>query len=302
MITAKHELTTLLTGGAFFESPRWHEGSWYVSDVLGNDVRRVGTDGREEVVLTLGGQPSGLGWLPDGALLVVSMHEHAIYRQSTDGDLSRYADVSEYSHGLLNDMVVDAAGGVYVGSTGVDMAEGGAWRAVSLIRVDPDGSVRPVADDMYGPNGMAITPDRRTLIVGESFAQRYTAFTIESDGTLTERRIWGQLAPAVAPGPVSELAAQLEIAPDGCALDADDNIWMADMTGGPVRRLAPNGATTDEVPPPGDLIIFACMLGGEDGRTLLMCAAPQSVRSHGAVGRYSCLVTTRVDTPRSGLP
>jgi sugar lactone lactonase YvrE len=297
---AKRQLSVLLEGGAFFEGPRWRDGRWYVSDVGRKSVYCVDADGQHQPVLHVEGQPSGLGWLADGSLLVVSMQEHRIYRQAPSGQVSLHADVTPFCHGLLNDMVVDADGGAYAGSIGLEMTEGAEWAPTFLIRVDPDGCVRAAAEGLYCPNGMVITPDGRTLIVAETFAHRFTAFTIEPDGSLSDPRVWSQLAPALVPGPVSTLAAQLRVAPDGCALDAEGHIWMADSAGGPARRLAPGGATADEVPPPEGLIIFACMLGGDDGRTLLLCAAPEG--AFGASGDGACLLTTQVETPRAGLP
>ena len=189
------ELTTLLEGGSFFEAPRWHEGRWWLSDFYRHRVITVTTDGREDHVMEVEGQPSGMGWLPDGSLLVVSMKHHRVLRRLATGDVSLHADVSEHCTGHLNDMVVSASGVAYAGNFGFDLMGMGDPRPAALIRIDPDGSSSVAAEDLLFPNGSVITPDGRTLIVGETAGARYTAFTIENDGSLSDRRIWAQVAP-----------------------------------------------------------------------------------------------------------
>jgi len=296
------ELSTLLVGGAFFEGPRWHEGRWWVSDFYRHRVITVDTDGREEEVMTVEGQPSGLGWLPDGSLLVVSMRDHRILRRTEDGDVSEHADVGEYCTGHLNDMVVDASGRAYTGHFGFDLMGMGDPRPASLIRVDPDGSASVVAEDMLFPNGSVITPDGRTLIVGETAGSRYTAFTIEDDGSLSDRRVWAQVAPPPPITTFAETLGQLRFGPDGCCLDAEGHIWSADEVGARCVRLAPGGEIVEEIAMPEGQDVFACMLGGDDGRTLLMCAAPDFDAQARAASHDAVLLTTTVDVPYAGLP
>jgi sugar lactone lactonase YvrE len=296
------ELTTLLEGGAFFEGPRWHEGRWWVSDFYRHRVITVSSDGREEEVMEVEGQPSGMGWLPDGSLLVVSMLDHRILRRSADGSLSMHADVSEFCTGHLNDMVVSSSGRAYAGNFGFDLLGGGDPKTATLIRVDPDGSASIAAEDLAFPNGSVITPDGRTLIVGETAAARYTAFTIEDDGSLTDRRVWAQVAPSPPFTTLQETLGQLQFGPDGCGLDAEEHIWSADEVGARCVRLAPGGEIVAEVPMPEGLNVFACMLGGDDGRTLLMCAAPDFSAEARAANHEGVLLTTTVDVPRAGLP
>jgi sugar lactone lactonase YvrE len=299
---AERSLHTLLGDGAFFESPRWHEGRWWVSDFYRHLVLTVDSDGTPGEVLTVDAQPSGLGWMPDGSLLVVSMRDHRILRWSRDGGVSVHADVSEYCGGHLNDMVVDGTGRAYVGNFGFDLMGGADPAPAALIRVDPDGTSHVAADDLLFPNGSVITPDGRTLIVGETAGARYSAFTIQDDGSLTDRRIWAQVAPTPEFTTLAETLAQLQFGPDGCGLDAEGHIWAADEVGARCVRLAAGGDIVDEVPAPEGLNFFACMLGGDDGRTLLICAAPDFAEANRTAAREAVLLTTTVDVPGAGLP
>jgi len=296
------ELRTLLGGGAFFEGPRWHDGRWWVSDFYRHVVLAVDAEGGAEEILTVEGQPSGLGWMPDGSLLVVSMRDHRILRWTAQDGASEHADVSAHCGGHLNDMVVDARGRAYAGNFGFDLMAGADPRTANLIRVDPDGSATVVADELLFPNGSVITPDGRTLIVGETAGARYTAFTIEDDGSLGDRRVWAQLAPTPEITTLEETLGQLKVGPDGCALDAEGHIWAADEVGARCIRIAPGGAIVAEIPAPDGLDIFACMLGGDDGRTLLMCAAPDFTEHTRTGATDAVLLTTTVDVPHAGLP
>jgi len=295
------ELSTLLTGGSFFEGPRWHDGTWWVSDFYRHQVSRVGPDGAETVVTTVPGQPSGLGWLPDGSLVIVSMTDHRVLRFA-DGKLSTLADLTPYCAGHLNDLVVDAAGRVFVGDFGFDLMAGGDAAPASLERVDPDGTVTVVAEGLQFPNGMVITPDGGTLVVGETLGNRYTAFDLDADGALTNRRVWAELGPEVTGRTTEEVLGQLRIAPDGCTLDAEGYLWAADAVGNRVVRIAPGGEVVDEIAAPEGLGAFACALGGDDGRTLLMCCAPDFFEHNRAPVREAVLVTARVDVPHAGRP
>jgi sugar lactone lactonase YvrE len=296
------ELTTLLEGGAFFEGPRWHDGRWWVSDFYRHLVLALDSDGGTEEVLTVEAQPSGLGWMPDGSLLVVSMKDHRVLRRSPDGEVSVHAQVGEYCGGHLNDMVVDGKGRAYVGNFGFDLMAFADPEPANLIRVDPDGSASVAAADMLFPNGSVITPDGRTLIVGETAGARYTAFTIEKDGSLADRRVWAQVEEAPELGPLAETLPKLKFGPDGCALDAEGYIWAADEVGARCARVAEGGEIVDEIKAPEGLGLFACMLGGEDGRTLLMCCAPDFAEEARSRAREAVLLTTTVDVPHAGLP
>lgn len=296
-----HETATLIDGGHFFEGPRWHEGRWWVSDFYSHTVSTVTTDGVQATVCEVAGRPSGLGWLPDGSLLVVSMTDHRLLRLTDDG-LEEYADLDQHCGGKLNDVVVDGQGRAYVGNFGFDLMSGGDPTPTNLIRVDPDRSVHVAATDLHFPNGSVITPDGSTLIVGETLGARYTSFRIDPDGGLTDRRIWAEFVPLPAPGPLNDYLAALRVAPDGCTLDAEGHIWFADALGGRVARAAEGGEIVDEIAAPEGLNIYACMLGGDDGRTLLMCAAPDFFEAPRQAAREAVLLTTTVDVPHAGLP
>jgi sugar lactone lactonase YvrE len=293
-------LRTLVEGGAYFEAPRWHEGRWWVSDFYRAGVFAVTPEGDCELVLEVAGQPSGLGWMPDGSMLVVSMTTHELLRRAPDGSVSVHADLTEHCGGHLNDLVVDELGRAYTGNFGFDLMHFADPAAASLVRVDPDGSVHVEAGDLWFPNAMVIDGD--TLIVGETFAGRMTAFSIAAGGALGDRRVWGQIAPTVDPAPVPEMLPHMGFAPDGCCMDAEGHLWVADGLGGPTCRIAPGGEKVDEVVLPDGLAAFACMLGGEDGRTLLLCAAPDFIEANRKDTREAVLLTTTVDIPHRGRP
>ena len=298
---ATRELTTLLTGGSYFEGPRWHDGTWWVSDFYAREVSRVTAAGERSVVLTVEQQPSGLGWLPDGSMVVVSMKDHRLLRFA-DGERSTLADLTPFCGGHLNDLVVDAAGHVFVGDFGFDLMGGGDPAPASLKRVDPDGTVTVAAEGLQFPNGSVITPDGGTLVVGETFGNRLTAFDLAADGSLSGRRVWASLGDeGTGEGP-EERRGRRRIAPDGCTLDADGHLWVADAIGGRVVRVAPGGAVVDQVAAPEGQGVFACALGSEDGRTLLMCCAPDFSEHRRAPVREAVLVTVPVDVPHAGRP
>jgi sugar lactone lactonase YvrE len=263
-------------------------------------VTAVDPDGQAEVIMTVPEAPSGLGWLPDGALLVVSMGDRRILRRDVKGEVDVHCDLSGLVNHAINDMVVDEHGRAYVGNFGFDLMNGGFPATTVLVRVDPDGSAQVVADELMFPNGSVITPDGRTLIVGETGAGRYTAFSIAGDGSLSDRRVWAQVGEPAEIAPLGEMLEKLEFEPDGCALDAEGCIWAADAKNGRCVRLAEGGEILDEIA--AGTGVFACMLGGEDGRTLLMCCAP-SFLAHERIGQTDAqLVTTEVDVPHAGLP
>lgn len=299
---AEGRLDTLLDGGNYFEGPRWHDGRWWVSDFYRYTVLAVTPDREAEEVMRVDAQPSGMGWMPDGSLLVVSMRDHRLLRRSPDGELSVHADVSEHCGGHLNDVVVDAVGRAYVGNFGFDIMAGADPRETVLVRVDPDGAATVAADGLRFPNGAMITPDGGTLLVNETIAGRIAAFTIGGDGGLSDHRIWAQVAPTPPLTTLEEGLSQLRFAPDGGTLDAEGRVWAADALGGRCCRVAEGGEILDEIRAPEGLSIFACALGGEDGRTLLMCAAPDFAEEARKAARDAVLLTATVSVPHAGLP
>jgi len=276
---------TVATGLAFPEAPRWRGGRLYVSEIFGERVVAIDERGLVDVVVELPDRrPSGLGWRPDGSMLVVSMQERTVLRTVGDGGLEQFADLSALVDGDTNDMLVDARGNAYVGSFGYDYAAGEERRAAVLVLVDAQGNARVVADDVWFPNGMAITPDGRTLLLAETPAERITAFTVtlggDDAGSLTERRVFAALDGA---------------RPDGIALDAEGAVWVASPGTGELLRVAEGGAVLAGGPAPHGMA-QACALGGPDGRTLFACCSPSHDPAEAAEGR-SLIAATRVDVP-----
>lgn len=299
MSVVDRKVEVLAEGLAFLEGPRWHDGHLYVSDFF---LRRVFAlyDDRLSEVCEVPAQPSGLGWDADGNLVVVSMSDRRLLRL-VDGRLVEWVDLAALAPGPLNDMVIDPHGRAYVGNLGSDMGAGEPLRPTRLIRVDPHGTATRVGEELVFPNGMAITPDGRTLIVAESFACRMTAFDVEPDGELSNRRDWARFGPE--PGAVSVGSAMACGAPvpDGIALDAEGAVWVADAGGSGVHRVREGGDIVDFVST-GELATFAVALGGEDRRTLYICAGPPHGRIDPATEHRACLLCCRVDVPGAGVP
>lgn len=278
------DLEVLLEGLTFPEGPRWHTGRLWFSDFYAHEVVAVDLDGNRESIVEVPQQPSGLGWTPDGRLLVVSMLDRKLMRLDPDG-LTEVADLSHLVTGPCNDMVVDAEGRAYVGNFGFDHRAGEEPVSTCVVRVDPDGSTRVAADDLFFPNGTVITPDGGTLIVGESRGGRLTAFDRASDGTLSNRRLFADLSPGV---------------PDGICLDAEGAVWSADPRNNEVIRVVEGGEVVARVSS-GDRGAYACMLGGEDRRTLFVCTSTTSGPETAEI-RSGRIETARVEFPGAGLP
>jgi len=274
----------LIEGLAFPESPRWHDQKLWFSDMYDHRVMTVDLDGGTETIVTVPQQPSGLGWLPDGRLLVVSMADRRLLRLDPEG-LITVADLSELAPFHCNDMVVDRSGRAYVGNFGFDFLSKQALKATVLVLVTPDGEKRVVARDLLFPNGSVITPDERTLIVGETWGSRLTAFTIAEDGSLSDRHLWAQLKGA---------------GPDGICLDAEGAIWMASPRSAEVLRVREGGEITHRIPVATQAL--ACMLGGPERRTLFILSAPVTTPEEGRAQRRGRIETTEVATPGAGLP
>lgn len=262
--------TVMSAGHAFLEGPRWHDGALYASDFFQHRVLRwtPGHDDAPEKICDAPAQSSGLGWTPDGTMLVVSMVDRRLMR--LDGtELVEVADLSEHATWHCNDMVVDGDGRAYVGNFGWDEATDPVIKATVLQRVDPDGSVHVVADDLVCPNGMAITPDGRTLLVNESFAARVTAFDRAADGSLSNRRVWASFSDTPFTTVPEALAAQV-LLPDGMALDAEGALWLADCRGAGATRVAEGGAVLDRVST-APHATFATAIGGPADAPRLFC-------------------------------
>jgi sugar lactone lactonase YvrE len=281
------------TGFHFLEGPRWHENRIWFSDFYGHQVQSAREDGsglRTEAAVPQ--QPSGLGWLPDGRLLIVSMRDRKVLRREPDGTLVTHADLSGQVTHFLNDMVVDTRGRAYVGNFGFDLMNGAPARTASLYRADPDGTVTEVAGDLHFPNGAVITPGG-TLIVGETFGNRVSAFDVTADGELVNRRIWAEFGPV--PPAAGGALKQAPVGPDGCCLDAEGALWIADATGHRLLRVTEGGTITAEIDPGTG--VYACALGGADGRTLFACTAPDFEEKGRSAAREAALIAYRVGVP-----
>ena len=274
----------LLTGLRFPEGPRWRDDRLWFSDMHSGWVMTVDLAGRGERVVRVAGQPSGLGWRSDGSLLVVSMTDRRLLRFA-GGELSELADLSTLADFHCNDMVVDARGRAYVGNFGFDLHARQSPRATRLVLVDEGGEARSVAEDLLFPNGTVLTPDGRTLVVGESFAGRLTAFDVAPDGSLTGRRLWAQLQGAI---------------PDGICLDAEGAIWVASPVSAEVLRVREGGEVVERIGVEHQA--FACMLGGPDRRTLFVCTARDSDPEATAAQRAGRIEIASVEVPGAGLP
>ena len=271
-------LTPLADGFCFGEGPRWFEGLVWFSDMLGAAVHTV-TLGGEMTTLPLDGHaPSGLGFRPDGSLLIVSTERKQVL--SYDGEsVSVVADVSSLVPAALGDMVVDRHGCAYVGS---QARNGGV-----IVRIDPDDERRTaiVADDLDFPNGMVLSPDGETLIVAESTARRLTAFRVATDGTLSGRRVF---------------ADGLDGPPDGICLDAEGGVWVAMTLAKQFERIVDGGRVTDRVDA-GDRTAIACTLGGPEGRTLFLVTTTDAYPERLRGTTLSRVDATTVDVPAAGF-
>jgi sugar lactone lactonase YvrE len=277
------EPRVLLDGLRFPEGPRWHRDRLWFSEMHAGVVLAVDLAGRVETIVAVPNEPSGLGWDPEGRLLVVSMQDRRLLRLEATG-LVEVADLTPFATFHCNDMVVDGRGRAYVGNFGFDLHGKAQPVPANLILVHPDGRAEIAAPDLRFPNGTVITPDGRTLIVGESFGARLTAFDVGDDGRLSNRRVWAQLEKAV---------------PDGICLDAEGAVWVASPVSNEVQRVREGGTVAERIAL--DRSAIACMLGGPDRRTLFVCTA----KAHDPAetgARQGRIETIEVDVPGAGWP
>ena len=281
------KLETLVDGIVFGEAPRWHAGRLFFSDIKAHRVEAVDQGGKRETVALLRGEPSGLGWLPDGRMLVVSMEDHRLLRLDPEG-LREVADLSPHCGGKANDMVVDAQGRAYIGNIGFDLeAQPIAPRPTKLVRVDPDGSVHVAARELWCPNGLAITADGRTLVAAESAAGRLAAFDVAADGALSGQRVFAALPERAAP--------------DGICVDAEDAVWVASPTTREFLRVREGGEVVERIPT-GERIAIACALGGPARRTLFLITSATMSLAEAGRGHFGRIETCAVAVPGAGWP
>ena len=288
------DVRTVIDGLSFTECPRWHDGRLWFVDFYTHRVLSVTEAGGEpRTEAEVPQQPSGLGWLPDGRLLVVSQRDQRILRRETDGTLETHADLSDVVSSQLNDMIVDATGRAWVGNFGFDLMGGDPLTTTAIHRVDPDGSVHLAASDLWFPNGSVVTGGGKTLLVDETLGNRVSAFDIADDGGLGRRRTWASFGPVPTETAQDKALAELSVAPDGCAIDSEGCLWIADALGGRALLVREGGEIVDEVSPGTG--VFACGLGGADGRTLFLCAAPDFLEHNRRVAREGTVLATTVD-------
>jgi sugar lactone lactonase YvrE len=276
-----HTSTPFASGHQFLEALRWHDGRLWSSDFFGKGVLRFDSDGTPEVVAHIDGAPSGLGFLDDGSVLVVSQADATVGRIAADGTVSTYADFSAFAGGGGNDMLVTSNGHAYVGNFGfVPGVEDP--KPTTLVHIDPQGQVEPTGGDVVFPNGMAVTADG-VLLVAETYIHRITAFDISEDGSLSNQRAWAQLDDPMHP--------------DGIALDTDGGVWFGNAMAAPedsgFYRCVEGGEITDVVPVP-DAWAIACAFGGERLDTLYMSCNKTTVEQFVAGTSSATIVAANV--------
>jgi sugar lactone lactonase YvrE len=274
--------TTLMTGIGLGESARWHEGRLWFADWIAEELIALDPDGDSEVVANVHSLPFSIDWLPDGGPLLVTSGTELL-RMEPDGSLVTHADLGGLSEYGWNELVVDGRGNAYVNNICFDFMAGGEPGTGIIGLVSPDGSVRQVADEIAFPNGMVVTPDNSTLIIAESFAGRLSAFDIDEDGGLSNRRVWAELGQGG----------------DGICMDAEGAVWTPAFKS--CLRVREGGEVLERVEL--DRFGFSCALGGEDGTTLFIMAAdwngPENV---GKGPRTGVVVATEAPAPAVGWP
>ena len=283
----------LMDGLTFGEGPRWHDEKFYFSDFYSHKVFSLDMNGNFEVIVEVPGQPSGLGWMPDGTMLIVSMKDKKLLRFNNNA-LSEVADLSNLAGFHCNDMVVDNHGNAYIGNFGFNTYSGEEIRPANLILVRPGEDPCVAADDLLFPNGTVITPDGKTLIIGETYAARLTAFDINQDATLSNRRVWADFTLDADEGNVP--------LPDGMCLDVEGAIWVASPSTAEVIRVKEGGEILDRIPV--ETNAYACMLGGDDLKTLFICTSNASgVDPESALREKSGKIETiKVEVQGAGKP
>jgi sugar lactone lactonase YvrE len=281
MRAAIGEPKILMEGIGLGESPRWHEGRLWFSDWVAHEVIGLDPSGGHEVMAEVDAFPFSIDWLPDGPMLITAGRR--LLRLEAGGSLVTHIDLSDLSDHGWNEIVVDGRGNAYVNSVGFDLMGGEEPKPGIVAVVTPDGSARQVADGLAFPNGMVVTPDDSTLIVAESYEGRLTAFEVGEGGELSNRRVWADLGQGG----------------DGICMDADGAIWSPKFQR--CVRVREGGEVLDEIEL--DRFCFACMLGGDDGRTLFLNVAewngPEGIFNEPRTGR---VLAAEAPAPHAGRP
>jgi sugar lactone lactonase YvrE len=252
------EMMSVVEGLTFAEGLRWHDQKLWFSDMYANEVHTWSEGAGGEVVARTEFSPSGLGWTPDGGLLVVTMEDRKLLRIDRDGATTVFADLAGLTPHPINDMVIDGDGRAYIGAFGFDLHGGKELAPGLIITVESDGSHKVAAEGVIFPNGMVITDLGRTLVAAETFAGRLSALDRNDDGTLLNLRVWADLPQGATP--------------DGICIDSEGAIWVASTGTGECIRVAEGGEILDRVSV-GETMAIACCLGGQDGRTLFVATS-----------------------------
>lgn len=288
MTTRIRTLADATTGLKFTESPRWHDGKLWFLDIHDKRIKTVDLTGAVETALELPFLPNGFGLTPEGTVVVGDAFQRRIYR-AAGAELEEVADISTLTAFCLSDGIVDSRGRLYVGDIGYNFLDPAARPVETcvIVLVEPNGRASVVADNLAFPNGMVITPDGRTLIVGETLGHRLTAFDIREDGSLVNRRAWAQLPSSIGP--------------DGICLDAEGAVWCANPEGeDSVVRALEGGEITDRIKI--DTHAYAVMLGGPERRHLFLSKSgshdPAEIQRHPT----ACFQVVEVEVPGAGIP
>jgi sugar lactone lactonase YvrE len=298
------EITPILEGYGFFENPHWRGDQLWLADKAKGVVYGVSEDGEVEEGGRFDETITGIGWTPEGALLVATL-DLTVWRRDADGSLVRHADLTAADPHHMTDMLVDKQGRMYLAHAGFSLRKPEPFTPSTIIRVDLDGSHVVAATDVFLPNTMSLRDGGSTFLVGETMGQRLTAFAVRADGSLTNRHDFATFGPPLS---TEELFSALRgdpdststMVPDGHTNDAEGAVWVADVAARDrVIRVREGGEILDEIVVDGAKI-YACELGGDDGRTLFMCAAVREWGSGANVGsddESASLLTCRVDVP-----
>ena len=277
--------TVLADNFVFLEGPRWHNGELWFSDMWGHKVHRITPAGVVTDVIDVPQRPSGLGFMPDGTLLIASMADRCVYKND-GGSLAVHADLSATVSANINDIIIDKQGRTYVGNFGYDLLTGADPEDADLVLVEPNGAHRVVAGGLMFPNGMVLMDDERTLVVAETFANRLTAFDRDANGDLNNRRVFADMG---------------ELTPDGICLDIEGGIWISSFVTGDFVRVVDGGEITDRFKVDNKAAV-ACQIGGADNRTLYCLTFAGEMEDLATGKRLARIETVTVDVPGAGSP
>ncbi len=296
-MTAQRVAEVAASGFTLLEGPRWHDGKLWTSDFFSHRVLRFDVTARgplkPETVCVVDGQPSGLGFMPDGELRISSMLDCRLL--AWDGKrLDVVADYSDLVTGPSNDVAIDSAGIALVGNFGLDPSNPSVALPTSLLRIMPDGAISVAADDVLFPNGIVIDERAGIVYLAETYRARITAWDYRA-GELTDRRVWHQFSPDPGVYDIPTVTPLIDVVPDGLAQDAEGMLWVADAKGHGISRIDQHGTVVDFVET--GLAVYAAVLGGADGRDLLMCCAPPVETFDASQESRSVLMRCRVDVP-----